>query len=325
MTLKLDRNKGFTLVELLVAILIGAILMISVVSMFIQQARAMALQEDLVNLEENLRAAMNVIYRDIRLAGLYISEKKVPPFPDTEQIVLTYDAGGNPLETLYANGGDEAGAPSDAPDAIEIRYAESRGAEIVNISGVNLDVCDDIQPSIFEDAYYLISNDPDIGDMDYRSIYLASSKLSNPSCSECNPADCYRLTFPPTKSSITATDLAASTYDGGRLWNSLKNYIYHIPVGDKVLVRVNSYLTPAIEEVVAFGIINLQITYIYLDTVSGNIIEENSPYLVTDQYEIRRVRITLTGETRGAHSLNGVRSKRTRTMTTEVQVRNLFY
>ena len=45
------RAKGFTIVELLVVMLIGAVLAVSVVVMFVNQTRAMALNEDLVDLE----------------------------------------------------------------------------------------------------------------------------------------------------------------------------------------------------------------------------------------------------------------------------------
>ena len=46
---------------------------------------------------------------------------------------------------------------------------------------------------------------------------------------------------------------------------------------------------------------------------------------LAEQLEIRRIRLEITGETRNAHNIGGANTKRTRTMTTEVLVRNLAF
>ncbi len=60
---------GFTLVELLVAMLVGGILLAAVLMSFQTQHRTYLGQEQVVELQQNARAAMDMIARDIRTAG----------------------------------------------------------------------------------------------------------------------------------------------------------------------------------------------------------------------------------------------------------------
>ena len=62
-------QKGFTLIELLVTLLISSLIMGSAYMVLISQAKAYGTQEKIVNVTENLRSAMEVMTRDIRLAG----------------------------------------------------------------------------------------------------------------------------------------------------------------------------------------------------------------------------------------------------------------
>lgn len=62
-------SNGFTLVEVLVAMLIGAIVMTSVMTSFFSQHRAYQVQDEMLVMQQNLRAAMDLMTRDIRMAG----------------------------------------------------------------------------------------------------------------------------------------------------------------------------------------------------------------------------------------------------------------
>jgi type IV pilus assembly protein PilW len=63
------RNNGFTLLELLAAIFITAILMAGLYSVFVSQQVAFSAQEQIAELNQNMRAAMDLMTREIRLAG----------------------------------------------------------------------------------------------------------------------------------------------------------------------------------------------------------------------------------------------------------------
>lgn len=62
-------SRGFTLVELLMALAITAFLMITAVTFYIAQQRTANAQQDLAIIQQDLRAAMQVLVRDIHMAG----------------------------------------------------------------------------------------------------------------------------------------------------------------------------------------------------------------------------------------------------------------
>src|SRR5712691_3513368 len=60
---------GFTLIELLIAMAISGIMLGSMFSFFIVQRRYLAAQEQVTEMLQNARAAMDMIVEDVRLAG----------------------------------------------------------------------------------------------------------------------------------------------------------------------------------------------------------------------------------------------------------------
>ena len=62
-------NHGFSLVELLVAMVMGLALLGAVLSIFINQNRTHAIQQEVAYAQQNVRAAMGLMVWDIRNAG----------------------------------------------------------------------------------------------------------------------------------------------------------------------------------------------------------------------------------------------------------------
>jgi len=287
------RAAGFTIVELLVVLVIGSILGISVVAMFISQTRTMSLNEDLVDLEQNLRVAMDMLHRDVRMAGAY-SKDSFPPF-----VIGGIDSDGDGSLDENSDGGG-------SPDAIQIRYSETFGLEIVTLSGTEFRVC---SPSgVVVDQIIALSNIDGSS-----SIEIPVKGIGSVACAGCTN-NCDKINYDPP--------VLSSDYDGGALWNELKTLTYFIEpdyiqngksLGPALMQKTGSDLIPP-PYVVAFGVNDLQIVYRDIDGTA-----------TTTLADIRRVEIELTGETRNAHNTGGGSSPRTRTMTTEVLVRNLTY
>ena len=64
------RNEsGFTLTEMMAALAVTAILVTSIYHLYIAQSRTYAVQAEISEMQQNGRVAMNIISRDIRMAG----------------------------------------------------------------------------------------------------------------------------------------------------------------------------------------------------------------------------------------------------------------
>lgn len=62
---------GFTLVEVMTALVIGSILMLGAISIMVNSKDTYETQDDLARLQENARFAMNLLIKDIRMAGYF--------------------------------------------------------------------------------------------------------------------------------------------------------------------------------------------------------------------------------------------------------------
>jgi type IV pilus assembly protein PilW len=65
----MKEEKGFTLVELLVAVFVAGIVMAGVYSAYYSQQKTYAAQEQVAEMQQNLRAAMYFMAKEIRMAG----------------------------------------------------------------------------------------------------------------------------------------------------------------------------------------------------------------------------------------------------------------
>jgi type IV pilus assembly protein PilW len=62
-------NGGYTLMELMVAMVIGMIVMASVATTFTTQTRAYSAQEQINQMEQNARGALDIMSRELKMAG----------------------------------------------------------------------------------------------------------------------------------------------------------------------------------------------------------------------------------------------------------------
>ena len=69
---KIGTSKGFSLVELLVVMVIMGLVITSVYSLFLNTKSTSATSEDVVDVQQNLRVAMETMVADIRMAGFLL-------------------------------------------------------------------------------------------------------------------------------------------------------------------------------------------------------------------------------------------------------------
>ena len=65
----LNNKKAFTLIELLVALAISGVVMAGIYSAYYSQQKSYVTQEQVAAMQQNLRAAMYIMQREIRMAG----------------------------------------------------------------------------------------------------------------------------------------------------------------------------------------------------------------------------------------------------------------
>jgi prepilin-type N-terminal cleavage/methylation domain-containing protein len=65
----LSNRRGVTLIELLVALVISAIVVAGIYRLFILQTKTYAVQDEVVEVQQNVRSAMEILLRDIRMGG----------------------------------------------------------------------------------------------------------------------------------------------------------------------------------------------------------------------------------------------------------------
>ncbi len=107
---------GFSLVEILVAMVLSAVLVGGVIQMYLSSKESYRLQNEMARMQENQRLALAFLQRDIRKAGYFVDDD--PTNPNANHIAkfdVSLDSNG---KIMTSNGGDN---PTDN-DFIAIRY-----------------------------------------------------------------------------------------------------------------------------------------------------------------------------------------------------------
>jgi len=96
-----SRQQGFTLVEVLLALLMGGIVLAAVMNSFQSQHTTYLAQDQVVEMQENARVAMEMLVRDIRSAGYDPNDIGAGITVATAtQLEFTRDDGTGALETV---------------------------------------------------------------------------------------------------------------------------------------------------------------------------------------------------------------------------------
>ena len=72
MNYNMKKNNGVTLIELLIVMVIAAILVGGIYSLFMTQQRSYTVQDQVTGVQQDARAALTILARDIRMAGFWV-------------------------------------------------------------------------------------------------------------------------------------------------------------------------------------------------------------------------------------------------------------
>ena len=154
---KYNSQSGFTLMELMIAMSISGVLLAGMVTAFTGQSRGYNTQQEITELQEEIRASLDMLTSEIRLAGFDpdgTADAKIEKANATE-LIFTADINGD---------GDYDKPPGTDPNEI-IRYAISgtslgraTGAAALGGAGILQPLVENIENLAFE---YLIDVDAD--------------------------------------------------------------------------------------------------------------------------------------------------------------------
>lgn len=92
-----EKNSGFTLIELLVAVAISSIVLLAIGQFFISTNKTHTIQAKVSDTQQSIRAVMELMERDIRMAGLNPTGDADAGFEQTDpdKIRIKYDYNGD--------------------------------------------------------------------------------------------------------------------------------------------------------------------------------------------------------------------------------------
>jgi type IV pilus assembly protein PilW len=298
-----NSERGFTMIELLVVAAIFGIVLTSLYSLFIVHQRAAYTSDETVEVQQNIRIAIDSITRDIRTAGLLL-----PP-------------GNTPISQGTAG---TINISSGCPQSVITRITPAAGTQLGTASPNTFTVDNDGSVSAFNN-------------LDYVRIIRPTNKA------EPGGTDIvYQVSGTPAGNSITLKTVTGYpnptgiTFDTGDvICKQNPNYTltpvppnpstiqYYIgnaapcPTGQQCLVRVDE--TGSIN-VIAQNMANngLQLVYLFNRYPLPN--ESNAP-AAADLSAIRAVRVTVTGQTAETVALSG-NVPQAREMESLIQLRN---
>lgn len=92
-TARISSQPGFTLVEVMIALFISLFIFMSLYSVYTSQNKAYNNQQGLAEMQQNIRAASNIIIRDLRMAGLDPQGTAGAGFVDSSSANATWEGG----------------------------------------------------------------------------------------------------------------------------------------------------------------------------------------------------------------------------------------
>jgi len=288
------RMAGFTFVEMIVVIAILGVVMTAIYSIFLTHQKAAYTQEDVVEVQQNLRVAMDAIARDLKMAGILVEMTGTQTAPVTASV-------SNYSTALSLNTGSAAGhfarITRTKPTTAFATYSTTvESPEATDMFTVG-DTVRIIRP--------LDSSQP------------IDSTFSVDGVNRAGPSLVFRRS-PDFAAGVTiqAGDMVAKTGTGARP----DTIIYSLVSAGSV---VNGFTCPenqsclkksvnGVENIIGTNLAALRVSYILDDAT-----ETTQP---TDTSQIRSVRVTLTGKTSSPAYLGS--SEKTRQITSVIMLRN---
>lgn len=282
--------KGMSLIELMIAVLIGTILVLGLVEVFAASRTAYQMSEGMARVQENSRFAMDYLQRDLRMAGHFGCVNDQSHAQTAGELQSHFENIDSPLQFNVSLQGYEAAgtAPGDTvdltaaagnwspalpayiqalnplpgSDIVVLRYLSPEGVPATTVSMTPGTTTINVDPA----KWKTLTNN---GAADPRFMAIA----------DCNFADVFEASTTPATGTITVTNTGLNKNDftsdrysaspaGQAMVYRAEAVVYYVGDGDAPGIQrslrraryVNSVATPLREELVE-GIDSLQLLY----------------------------------------------------------------
>lgn len=188
---------GFTLVELIIAMAIGLIILGALYSVFTMQNRTLSIQEQMTEMQQNARIGMEIMLRDIRMAGY--NPTKTTSWSSGTKPGLTSAAANSLSFVSDLNANDDTTATSANPEEnIAYDRYDDGGISCLRrtVNGTGNPVVENIESLAF--AYYdqdgnTLSIPPSLSEVRKIQVTItAKTALPDPSYLDPDHGDHYR-------------------------------------------------------------------------------------------------------------------------------------
>ena len=141
-------KKGITLIELLIALVIAAITLAGIYRVFISQTKTYAVQDQVVEVQQNIRSAMEIMLRDLRMTGFdddrtpLVTITQPPIAPGDDSITVRYEYNNTACEVRYSLTGGTTLNRQETKNGVSTTEAILENVQALNFS-YGLDENDD--------------------------------------------------------------------------------------------------------------------------------------------------------------------------------------
>ncbi len=299
-------NRGFTLVEILIVMGILITVISAVLLLYDRQARMTDVEEETVEVQQNLRIAVDAILRDIREAGFLVP-------------------GGTYPVSAISNGGGTGGSDTvtlNVASAVSV-YGVIDGDVTTNVvsgSPMTFTVSSSLDAGSFavNDVVRII--DPTNKTEPLSTTYTVSTvDTVTPGLTVVPSGSGSNISFKKGFVIVRTGDTTSEQYPGTVLYclgpaTGCGSGVSGCPTGQTCLFRIVNGSADE-SSIVATNITDLQFRYI----LDGSTTELDS---TTNYSQIRAMRVTLTGATASPKTQAVMGGQRTRELTTVVKLRN---
>jgi prepilin-type N-terminal cleavage/methylation domain-containing protein len=179
------KDGGVTLIELMIVLVIAAFLVAGIYSLFITQHRSYAVQDQVAGVQQDARAALNIMARDIRMAGFVAGAGSGTGFTDgtATATINGFNFAVNPINS------------TTAPDTLTVVLGAEVLGEVLSVDGTKVKVTDDHSTPKDVDYYFKNSSGNPIDRKYYIAFDLQPGKLYH--VSTVSDTDIIITNFPP--------------------------------------------------------------------------------------------------------------------------------